>query len=99
MEINELKTICLDAMKVGIDSVVAGEVDEVELFGVRPAQVEAYLESEYSVKTDDREINTNGWEWDFWFDYNVKGKTFGIAGDGFYEQSIEFRRSEEEYED
>ena len=33
---------------------------------------------------DMESMDTNGWQWDYWFDGEYKGKTFVISGSGFY---------------
>ena len=94
MDIKQIKTDCTKLMKQGIDGVLSGTVKSVDLFGVRPGQVEKYLK-EQGIDTD-HEMETNGWQWDFWFIYHDdKDQAYQLSGDGYYNQSVTFTSVEE----
>ncbi len=89
--IKEVKSFVTRTMKTEINKVLSGEVDSVQLFGVRPAQVEKHLESK-GIDTE-HEMDTNGWQWDFWFTYNDGDESYELAGDGYYNQSLTFKKN------
>ncbi len=75
-------------MKEGIQSVLDGRQDSVELLYCRPADVLRYIISIGGSDLED--FDTNGWQWDYWFNVVVKGREYNIEGDGYFSDSATF---------
>lgn len=68
-----------------LKKVVNGDVDEVDLsMKCSPNEAAEFIEN--ILKLDPQgEIETNGWQYDFWLHYkNPEGKKFCLSGGGWY---------------
>lgn len=92
MEKEEIKKLLKEKMVTDIESVVSGENQEVDLYGVSPNAVTKHLES-IGFKCND--IETNGWSWDFYIVARYDGKKYVAGGSGYYSDSIHFRLEED----
>lgn len=86
--LSNLEDSLLTHIKPMIDSVLSGEQQSVELPFARPAQVFEYL------GVDDPDMNTNGWEWDYYARVTVNGVKYVLSGDAYYSLTCTFRREE-----
>ncbi len=93
MKKEEIKKILKDLMVTDIQSVVSGEKKVVYLLGVSPSEVKMHLES-LGFKCKD--IETNGWEWDFYFKAFLNDKKYIVSGSGYYSDSVTFEFDEDE---
>lgn len=77
-----------------IDKVLNGELQEVrsEVY-ISPDKIDDYLKSK-GLEQDD--LDTNGWQYDFWMNYSDGTKLYTMMGSGWYAQNITFSVSEEE---
>ena len=51
--------------------------------------IDAILEIKGMVKDDSNQdknegFETNGWEWDWWQDFNHEGRAYTLSGSGYY---------------
>ena len=88
MEIEEIKKQIEKSMIEGIESVLSGEKSNVMLHYVRPAEVLSYIRKMHSLFK--RDIDTNGWEWDYWIDLTIDDKKYMLSGDGYYHDHATF---------
>ncbi len=88
MDEKEVKSFVKSNMVKNIDSVVKGEKNSVKILYVRPNDVIEYLES--LGHNIDKDIDTNGWQWDYWITFDVEGNTYILSGDGYYYDSVQF---------
>lgn len=85
---DETKQQIKDWMIEGIQSVLTGEVEHVELLFTRPADVSNYIKSIGGEDLND--MDTNGWQWDYWMTFKVDDKDYMLSGDGFYGNTATF---------
>jgi hypothetical protein len=71
----------IDEAKILIMSVVNGHELEVKLPLVTPNDVQEFMKS---IGYEKNNIDTNGWQWDYWIDYSNGGKVFTFSGSGYY---------------
>lgn len=84
----------MDKFKKQIQKVIDGEVNSVRSENlISPDVVVDYLES---IGFEDEDIDTNGWDWDFWINLSKEGKKFVLSGSGYYNRGISFYKNEEE---
>lgn len=88
MKENEVKEYIKQSMIDNINSVLDGKTEIVELLYVRPYDVISYMESIGGLYEEG--IETNGWEWDYWFTIEYKDKKFSCCGDGYYRNTASF---------
>lgn len=88
-DLDNLKDSLLACIKPMIDSVLSGEQQSVKLPFARPSHVFKYL------GIDDPDIQTNGWEWDYWANITLNGVKYILYGDGYYSLTCTFERDEE----
>ena len=88
-DLDNLKDSLLACIKPMIDSVLSGEQQSVQLPFARPSHVFKYL------GIDDPDIQTNGWEWDYWANITLNGVQYTLYGDGYYSLTCTFERDEE----
>ena len=81
-------------MEEGIQKVLNGKVESIELPHARPGNVIKYLESIGCEDCD--EMDTNGWQWDYWLTVRMKGNKYMLSGDGYYESSATFSLDKDE---
>lgn len=93
MEKSEVKKQVKEWMIESIQKVLTGEEKEVDLLYIRPNDVIEYIES---LGGEFGEFENNGWEWDYWVSITYQGKTYGISGDGYRENSASFYLKEED---
>lgn len=89
MNKEELKLLIESQMKDDIDSVLSGKSKFERLLGVRPSKVINYLKT-LDNDLDEGQLETNGWEWDFWIPISYNGKAYILSGDGYYNDTINF---------
>ena len=82
-------------MKTGIDNVLCGKSKSEKLLGVRPGHALDYLIT-LDENVNGHDLDTNGWQWDFWIRLSYNGKQYTISGDGYYQSSITFSLNENE---
>ena len=81
-------------LEEGIQKVLSGEVDTIELPHARPGNVITYLESIGCEDCD--EMDTNGWQWDYWLRIEMNDKKYMLSGDGYYASSATFSLDKDE---
>ena len=86
----QVKAFIKKGIKTGVDSVITGEKDTVKLIGARPNDVIRYLVDNHGAEFPDVD-DTNGWQWDYWFYFDINGKKYCLSGDGFYQDYATFR--------
>jgi hypothetical protein len=88
----QIKAEILEEMASLIDQVISGKIDKAELYFVRPEDVNKYLETVGWIDNGEKDIDTNGWEWDFWINYDVNNNKYILSGDGYYYDHVTFAR-------
>lgn len=79
------------AMKDGIDDVIDGKREKLEVHNITPSMVEKYLEP---LGWEKGELETNGWQYDWWLPFTKDGKSFTASGSG-YDGWFLFSKTEE----
>jgi hypothetical protein len=72
----------LDEMEAGIRAVIDGTSEVFKSKMVCPDHVVDFIKElggEWN-----RDLEVNGWQWDYWFTVEVEGKTFRVEGRGWY---------------
>ena len=90
---DELKKQVKDLMIQDIQSVINGEKENVSLLYTRPNDIIKYIKSLGGSSQDD--FDTNGWQWDYWFNITLDGNKYSVSGDGYYSDSASFSIYEE----
>jgi hypothetical protein len=89
LDIEAIKKEATADMEAAIKSVVDGTKDSVEIHFLRPGAAISFLEKQYGCESN--EMETNGWQWDFWYYVDINDKKYCLAGDGYYQTSMSFR--------
>ena len=82
-----------------IEKLLKGEVTSVELEGIRPGDILEILKMLGITEDKHFETDHNGWQWDYWIDFFIQGKTYVLAGDGFYKHTCTFSLKTQEDEE
>ncbi len=61
-----------------IDDLFSGKEDEIKIFNVLPSDVIRHIEKETGESLT--EIDTNGWDVDFFISFNHKGNSYCLSG-------------------
>ena len=85
-DLDNLEESLLACIKPMIDSVLSGEQQRVQLPFARPSHVFKCLD------IDDPDIETNGWEWDYYADITINRVKYTVYGDGYYSLTCTFER-------
>lgn len=88
-DLDNLEKSLLACIKPMIDSVLSGEQQSVQLPFARPSHVFKCL----GIAAPD--IETNGWEWDYYADITIKRVKYTLYGDGYFNLTCTFERDEE----
>lgn len=76
------KELAIAEMKAGIDSVLSGKKEEFESqSNITPSMVEEYLQP---LKWKRGELDTNGWQYDWWLPFTKGKQSFTAHGSGYY---------------
>lgn len=71
-----------EEMRKGINSVIVGDVEEFDSPNpIYPELVENYLKPIGWKRGD---LDTNGWQYDWWLPFTKGGKSFTAHGSGYY---------------
>ena len=76
-------------MKIGIDKVLSMETRLYKNDFVSAKDVRNYLE-ELGYKQND--LDSNGWDYDFWWNYKINEEEFCISGNGYNHELIFSRK-------
>ena len=88
MELKEIKAAEKANREKEIMSVLTGEKKEASLLYTRPSDVFKFVES---IGGEDlHDIDTNGYQWDYWAKVKYEGEIYMVAGDGYYDDSCSF---------
>lgn len=83
-------------MESRVVAVVEGRLESAKFEVGIPDQFDAFLHEKYGVSKQD--LDTNGWDWDFWATYVIEEKKYTLAGSGWY-GGISFTRDQNEDDD
>ncbi len=86
----KLRVKVLENMRTQINKVILGEEPSVEIYYVRPAQVEEYIEDVIGERTTG---HTQGDEMDYWISFRIKGEKYTLTGDGYYSSYCTFSKN------
>lgn len=93
MNIKEAYAEYFEFFSKEIDKVLNGELQEVasEIY-ISPDEIDSYLKSKGLEQGD---LDTNGWNYDFWMNYSKDDKYYTLMGSGWYARRITFSISED----
>lgn len=81
---HELKTKALDLARGAIQDVLSQKANECQILCLAPDDVMGLL-IELGAESE-QDMETNGWEWDYWETWIWNNKTYQLSGSGFYGQ-------------
>ena len=87
-----LKQLAIDKFKLDINSVISGEEDVAISELISAGDINNYIES---IGEEVGELETNGWQYDFWQNYKINNKYYCLSGSGYY-GGLEFREISED---
>ena len=96
MNLEEIKAAVKANREKEILSVLNGEKDEASLLYTRLNDVIKFVESQGG--SDDQNVDTNGWQWDYWAYVTHNNQKYMISGDGYYSDTCEFSKVNNEEE-
>lgn len=64
-----------------INHVISGALEEYDGESVAPSQIKDYMEAQGWECGD---LDTNGWEYDWWLNFTKGGKKLTACGSGYY---------------
>jgi len=77
-----------DYFKAEIEQVLEGEIDTCTSDTlISPDVAVAYLKS---LELDEGDMDTNGWQWDFWIPFYKDNKKYVLSGSGYYNRGLTF---------
>jgi len=82
-----LKQLAINKFKLDINSVISGEEDVAISELISAGDINNYIES---IGEEVGELETNGWQYDFWQNYKINNKYYCLSGSGYY-GGLEFR--------
>ena len=86
-----------DYFKAQIEQVLEGEIDTCTSDTlISPDVAVAYLKS---LGLEEGDMNTNGWQWDFWIPFNTTNKKYYLCGSGYYNRGLTFAVNTDEDEE
>lgn len=94
MKLQEIQEEIKANMMSTIQSVIDGDVDgsQNKLYYCKPNDIITYFES---LGADwDNDMDTNGWQWDFWFSIDYDGYMYNFSGDGYYNNYMTIEKRE-----
>jgi len=80
-----------------LHQVLSGEVNTVDINYVCPEDVLTELikfNASYGGKLD-WDIDTNGWQYDYWIHITIKNKKYILSGSGYYQHYVTFKLDED----
>jgi hypothetical protein len=89
MNLGEIKEAIKENREKEILTVLNGEKQIAQLLYTRPNDVIEFVESMGG--EDMHDLDTNGYQWDYWAHVKYKGEKYMISGDGYYNDSCSFR--------
>lgn len=72
--------------------IINGELEESEFEFLYAGDIAKYLKEKYGL--DHYEMDTNGWDYDFWIYYIIYEQSYMIKGSGYY-GNLKFMKCEE----
>lgn len=90
----EIKMAAINNLHHGIISVLRGAEKEFSSNIVCIDDVLDYLEKHFDVNCHDYDLETNGWQADYWVDVNVNNKKYTVRACGYY-GTVNFSVNEE----
>lgn len=72
--------------------IINGELEESEFEFLYAGDIAKYLEEKYGLRH--HEMDTNGWDYDFWITYIINEEKYVISGSGYY-GNLKFYKDEE----
>ena len=91
LEIEEHIKKCLGE---GVESVLNGSKESVDIYYVSPSDVGEYLKINHNINSH-VEFDTNGWDWDYWIIKEIKDKYYILSGCGYYNNYVTFSIKED----
>lgn len=79
-----MKEKILEHIKDQIRAFLDSEENSIALPGAFPNDVITFMESEEIDAIYNDDLETNGWQWDFWCTLNIGEEKFTLDGNGFY---------------
>lgn len=76
----ELKKKLLEEFKTEVQNIIVGKKTSYYTI-LSIGDVEGYLNSIGEVSED---LDTNGWQWDWWLSCNIDGEEYLLSGSGYY---------------
>jgi hypothetical protein len=90
-----IENALINELNKRLDQVISGEKDVVQIKFLYASDVESVLTKEYGANVDTSEMDTNGWQYDYWIPVYINDKKYVLSGSGYY-GNIEFYREDEE---
>ena len=87
----ELERQFISAMKVGVNSVINGNKKQFKHKFIPPAIIKDYLTK---LDWECGELETNGWQYDWWLTFTKEEKSYTAFGSGYY-GTFEFSKTED----
>ena len=77
----KITTLLKKEMKKGVTQVLKGEIESFECDHIPPAMIAEYMDDLGFVRSD---LETNGWDYDWWLHFTKDGKSYTACGSGYY---------------
>ena len=87
-----LKQLAIDKFKLDINSVIDGSADIAVSNLLSAGDIDTYLKG---LGEEFGDMETNGWQYDFWQNYKINNKYYCLSGSGYY-GGLEFREISED---
>lgn len=83
MKIHTISENTKKSIKNKIRRLFLGSVKEVNIDCISPAKIVSYLE-EMGIEVDTDTLDTNGWQYDYWLNFDYLDECYTIFGSGYY---------------
>ena len=87
-----LKQLAINKFKLDINSVIDGLADIAVSSLLSAGDIDTYLKG---LGEEFGDMETNGWQYDFWQNYKINNKYYCLSGSGYY-GGLEFREISED---
>ena len=88
-----LKQLAINKFKLDINSVIDGLADIAVSNLLSAGDIDTYLKG---LGEEFGDMETNGWQYDFWQNYKINNKYYCLSGSGYYGGIKFYERNEEE---
>jgi hypothetical protein len=82
-------------LETRLDQVINGEQNSIEIKFLYANEVATFLKNKYDAHVETSDMDTNGWQYDYWIPVYINDEKYNLMGSGYY-GDMEFVKEEDE---